>query len=125
MYRHLLKSKIHQATITGAELHYEGSLTLDEELMIAADLITNEMIQVVNVNTGERFTTYVIPGPRGSGVVQLSGAAARLGHPGDLVILMAQAEYAPEEWATHAPRTVLVDQHNRIVNQIASVAGRA
>ena len=88
MLRRLMKSKIHRATITSADLHYEGSLTIDEDLMEAADLVSWEEIQVVNVNNGSRFTTYVIPGPRGSGTLQLNGAAARLGLPGDLVILI-------------------------------------
>ena len=79
MQRHLMKSKIHRATITSADLHYEGSLTVDEDLLDAADLVTYEEVQVVNVNNGSRFTTYVIPGLRGSGTIQLNGAAARLG----------------------------------------------
>jgi aspartate 1-decarboxylase len=89
MRRRLMKSKIHRATITSADLHYEGSLTLDRDLMVEADLVEFEEIQVVNVNNGQRFSTYVIPGPAGSGVVQLNGAAARLGMVGDLVILIA------------------------------------
>jgi len=125
MHRHLMKSKIHRATITGTDLHYEGSLTLDQELMTLADLITNEMIQVVNVNTGERFTTYVIPGPARSGIVQLNGAAARLGHEGDLVILMAQAEYTPEECLTHVPRVVHVDENNHPIFDEGTVIKRA
>ncbi len=92
MRRRLMKSKIHRATITSADLHYEGSLTLDTDLMDAADLVEYEEIQVVNVNNGSRFTTYVIPGPAGSGVLQLNGAAARLGMPGDVVILIAYAD---------------------------------
>ena len=89
MQRHLMKSKIHRATITSADLHYEGSLTVDEDLLDAADLRTHEEVQVVNVNNGARFSTYVIPGPRGSGVLQLNGAAARLGMAGDLVIVIS------------------------------------
>ncbi len=115
MQRHLMKSKIHRATITTTDLHYEGSLTIDEDLLDAADLVTNEEIHVVNVNTGSRFTTYVIPGPRGSGVVQLNGAAARLGHPGDVVILIAYGVFDETEAERHTPRVVFVDERNRVV----------
>jgi len=115
MQRHLMKSKIHRATITAADLHYEGSLTVDEDLLDAADLVTYEEVQVVNVNNGSRFTTYVIPGQRGSGTIQLNGAAARLGHPGDLVILISYGLYADAEARRHAPRVVFVDERNRIV----------
>lgn len=109
-----MKSKIHRATVTAADLHYEGSLTLDEELMEAADLLEFEEIQVVNINNGARFSTYIIPGPRGSGAVQLNGAAARLGMAGDLVILISYGDYADDEAAGHVPRVVFVDGANRI-----------
>ena len=115
MLRHLMKSKIHRATITSADLHYEGSLTVDEDLLDAADLVTYEEVQVVNVNNGARFSTYVIPGNRGSGVVQLNGAAARLGQPGDLVILISYGVYSEDEAERHSPRVVFVDPKNRIV----------
>ena len=115
MLRHLMKSKIHRATITSADLHYEGSLTVDEDLLEAADLMEYEEIQVVNVNNGARFNTYVIPGPRGSGVLQLNGAAARLGLPGDLVILIAYGAYTEQEAAHYQPRVVFVDEKNRVV----------
>ncbi|HEX5385967.1 MAG TPA: aspartate 1-decarboxylase [Gemmatimonadales bacterium] len=115
MLRRLMKSKIHRAAITASDLHYEGSLTVDEELLEAADLATYEEIQVVNVNNGTRFSTYVIPGPRGSGAVQLNGAAARLGLPGDLVILIAYGSFSEAEAARHMPRVVFVDERNRIV----------
>ena len=115
MQRHLMKSKIHRATITAADLHYEGSLTLDQDLLDAADLVVHEDVQVVNVNNGARFNTYVIPGPRGSGVVQLNGAAARLGMPGDLVIIIANGVYDEAETARHVPSVVFVDASNRIV----------
>jgi len=114
MQRHLMKSKIHRATITSADLNYEGSLTLDEDLMQAADLLRNEEIQVVNVNNGARFTTYVIPGPPGSGVVQLNGAAARLGMAGDLVILISYGVFEDVEAQKHRPHVVFVDNRNRI-----------
>jgi aspartate 1-decarboxylase len=115
MQRHLMKSKIHRATITSADLHYEGSLTVDQDLLDAADLLNYEEIQVVNVNNGARFTTYVIPGARGSGVVQLNGAAARLGLPGDVVILIAYGVLDDEAAQRFVPRVVFVDERNRIV----------
>lgn len=115
MRRRLMKSKIHRATITAADLHYEGSLTLDTELMAAADLVEYEEIQVVNVNNAQRFTTYVIPGPAGSGVVQLNGAAARLGMVGDLVILIAYGDVEEGDVAAFEPAVVFVDESNRRV----------
>jgi aspartate 1-decarboxylase len=115
MQRHLMKSKIHRATITSADLHYEGSLTVDEELLDAADLASYEEVQVVNVNNGARFSTYVIPGPRGSGVLQLNGAAARQGLPGDLVIVISYGVYSEAEAEQHSPAVVFVDSQNRIV----------
>jgi len=114
MLLRLMKSKIHRATITSADLHYEGSLTVDEDLLDAADLVEFEEIQVVNVNNGARFTTYLLPGPRGSGVIQLNGAAARLGSPGDLVILISYGEYTDQEASHHSPRVVFVDDRNRM-----------
>ncbi|HEU4569146.1 MAG TPA: aspartate 1-decarboxylase [Gemmatimonadales bacterium] len=114
MLRHLMKSKIHRATITSADLHYEGSLTVDQDLLDAADLVVNEEVQIVNVNNGHRFSTYVIPGPRGSGVMQLNGAAARLGLPGDLIIVISYGVFDEAEAKKHQPRVVLVDGHNRV-----------
>ena len=121
MRRHLMKSKIHRATITSADLHYEGSLTLDSDLMAAADLVEHEEITVVNVNNGQRFSTYVIPGAAGSGTVQLNGAAARLGLPGDLVILIAYGEFEESEVAGHRPSVVFVDGSNHPVRATLSV----
>jgi aspartate 1-decarboxylase len=115
MQRHLMKSKIHRATITSADLHYEGSLTVDENLLDAADLVAHEEVQVVNINNGARFSTYVIPGPRSSGVMQLNGAAARLGLPGDLVILISYGVFTADEAKRHSARVVLVDGQNRII----------
>lgn len=116
MRRTLCKSKIHRATLTGADLHYEGSLTVDRDLMDAADLLPFEKVQVVNVNTGARLETYVIEGPRASGAMQLNGAAARLGMPGDLVIVMSYGEYdAAELTPDFAPLVVFVDAANRPV----------
>lgn len=115
MRRRLMKSKIHRATITAADLHYEGSLTVDSNLMAAADLVSYEEVHVVNVNNGSRLVTYVIPGPAGSGVIQLNGAAARLGMAGDLVIVIAYGEFDDaDEVASHQPRVVFVDAANRV-----------
>jgi aspartate 1-decarboxylase len=115
MRRSLCKSKIHRATLTGADLNYEGSLTVDRALMDAADMLPYERVQVVNVNNGARLETYLIPGDAGSGTVQLNGAGARLGAPGDIVILMTYAEYDDSELADgFAPTVVLVDAQNRI-----------
>lgn len=116
MRRTLCKSKIHRATLTGADLHYEGSLTVDRDLLDAADLLPFEKVQVVNVNTGARLETYVIEGDRGSGTIQLNGAAARLGMPGDLVIIISYGEYEDDELDdAFAPRIVFVDAANRRV----------
>jgi aspartate 1-decarboxylase len=115
MRRTLCKSKIHRATLTGAELNYEGSLTLDRALMDAADMLPYERVQVVNVNNGARLETYLIPGEPGSGVVQLNGAGARLGAPGDLVILMTYGEFEDGEVDDRfTPRVDFVDAQNRI-----------
>ena len=114
MRRTLCKSKIHRATLTGADLHYEGSLTVDRDLMDAADLRAFEKVQVVNVNNGARLETYIIEGARGSGTVQLNGAAARLGMPGDLVIVISYGEYDDAELTPDfQPRVVFVDERNR------------
>jgi aspartate 1-decarboxylase len=115
MRRILCKSKIHRATLTGADLNYEGSLTLDRALMDAADMLPYERVQVVNVNNGARLETYLIPGEANSGIVQLNGAGARLGAPGDIVILMTYAQYDDGEVdATFTPRVVQVDERNRM-----------
>jgi aspartate 1-decarboxylase len=113
MQRHLMKSKIHRATITSADLHYEGSLTVDQDLLDAADLLKYEEVQIVNVNNGARFSTYVIPGPRGSGVIQLNGAAARLGMPGDLVIIISYGVFDTAEAEDYQPTVVFVDGANK------------
>ena len=115
MRRTMCKSKIHRGVLTGADLHYEGSLTVDRDLMDAADLLAFEKVQVVNVNNGARLETYVIEGERGSGTIQLNGAAARLGVPGDLVIVISYAEYKEAELEGFEPKVVFVDDRNRIV----------
>lgn len=108
----MLKSKIHRAVITQAELDYIGSVTIDESLMEAAGLVEYEHVHIVNVNSGSRIETYVIAGERGSGVICLNGAAARAGQKGDPVIIMAYADMTPEEAAVNRPRVVFVDNSN-------------
>jgi len=108
-----MKSKIHRATVTEANLNYVGSITIDEDLMEAADLWENEKVQVVNINNGARLETYVIPGPRGSGVICLNGAAARHAQPGDKVIIISYALMTEEEARSYKPRIVLMDEANR------------
>lgn len=115
MYRTMMKSKIHRATVTEANLNYVGSITIDENLMEQADLLENEKVQIVNNNNGARLETYVIPGPRGSGVICLNGAAARLVQPGDTVIIISYAQMSQEEVRTHQPTVVFVDENNRPV----------
>jgi aspartate 1-decarboxylase len=115
MFRTMLKSKIHRATVTQADLHYVGSVTVDEDLMDAADLLAGEQVAIVDVTNGARLETYVIAGPRGSGVIGINGAAARLVHPGDLVILIAYGSMDDAEARTFVPRVVFVDAGNRVV----------
>jgi aspartate 1-decarboxylase len=110
----MLKSKIHRARVTHADLHYVGSITVSEELLEAADLLPGEQVDVVDINNGARLTTYVIPGVRGAGVIGMNGAAARLISPGDLVIIIGYAVVADADAHTLAPRVVFVDEHNRM-----------
>jgi aspartate 1-decarboxylase len=114
MQRTMLKSKIHRVTVTQADLHYVGSVTVDEDLMDAADLLPGEQVAIVDITNGARLETYVITGPRGSGVIGINGAAARLVHPGDLVILIAYGIMETAEARTFEPRVVFVDADNRI-----------
>jgi aspartate 1-decarboxylase len=116
MLRVMMKSKIHRATVTQADLDYEGSLTIAAELMRAADILPFEMVHVYNISNGERFETYAIEGEEESGVICLNGAAARKGAPGDLIIITTYATYEGLELAQHQPRLVLVDRHNRLKN---------
>ncbi|MCX5654300.1 MAG: aspartate 1-decarboxylase [Planctomycetota bacterium] len=111
----MLKSKIHRARITETHLEYEGSITIDQRLMDAAGLVEGEGVLVANLNNGSRQETYALKGRRGSGVVRLNGASARLGAPGDRIIIMSFAYLAPEEVRKHKPRKVVVDDRNRIV----------
>jgi aspartate 1-decarboxylase len=115
MQRQMLKSKIHRATVTDCDLHYAGSITIDPDLMSAADLLPNELVHVLDIDNGERLETYVIEGTAGSGEVQMNGAAARLVHRGDRVIVIAYGLYSEEELEDHHPRVVHVDAGNRIV----------
>ncbi len=114
MRRTLMKSKIHRARVSAADLHYVGSITIDEDLMAAADLLPNEKVQVVDIDNGARLETYVIPGSPGSGDMCLNGAAARLVQPGDLVIVVSYAEFEDAEARGFEPTVVMVDEHNRI-----------
>lgn len=114
MLRKMCKSKIHRATVTDVNLHYEGSITVDRDLLEAADILPYEMVQVLNINNGERFETYAISGPSGSGTVCLNGAAARLAMPGDLVIIIAYGDYEDKDLRDWAPKIVHVDAENRI-----------
>lgn len=113
--RTMLKSKIHRATVTQADLHYVGSVTIDEDLIDAAGLLPGEQVAIVDVTNGARLETYVIPGARGSGVVGINGAAAHLVHPGDLVILIAYAQMDDATAREYVPSVVHVDAQNRII----------
>ena len=115
MMRIMMKSKIHRATVTQADLDYVGSVTLDAALMEAADLLEGEQVAIVDITNGARIETYVIPGERGSGVIGINGAAAHLVHPGDLVIIMSYAVLDDAEARALQPCVVHVDAHNRIV----------
>jgi aspartate 1-decarboxylase len=115
MMRIMMKSKIHRATVTQADLHYVGSVTIDADLLEAADLVEGEQVAIVDITNGARIETYVIPGPRGSGVVGINGAAARVVHPGDLVIIMSYGLFEDQQARELHPRVVHVDETNRIV----------
>jgi aspartate 1-decarboxylase len=115
MFRTMLKSKLHRATVTQADLHYVGSVTIDEDLMDAADLLAGEQVSIVDIDNGARLETYVIPGPRGSGVIGINGAAARLVHEGDLVIIISYCTVTDAEARTLRPNVVFVDADNRII----------
>lgn len=110
MRRTLLKSKIHRATVTGSDLNYVGSITIDADLLDLADIVEHEQVHVVDVNNGARFETYTIAGERGTGVMQINGAAARLVHTGDVVIVMSYAQYEREEVREHQPVVINIDE---------------
>lgn len=115
MLRTMFKSKIHRATVTQADLHYVGSVTIDADLLDAADLLPGELVHIVDITNGARLETYVIEGERGSGVVGINGAAAHLVHPGDLVIIIGYAQVTDAEARVLRPRVVHVDHRNRVV----------
>jgi aspartate 1-decarboxylase len=114
MLKQMLNAKIHRATVTEANLEYEGSLTIDRDLMDAVGIIPFERINVYNINNGERFDTYAIDGSRGSGTIGLNGAAARKGMKGDLIIIVTFGTYTEQELETYHPRIILLDEQNRI-----------
>ncbi|HWA74910.1 MAG TPA: aspartate 1-decarboxylase [Polyangiaceae bacterium] len=117
MKLNVFKSKIHRATVTHADLSYEGSVTVDANLLDAADILPYEAVHIWNVTRGTRLMTYALPGPRGSGAICINGAAAHLNSPGDLVILATFAEMTREEARVHAPTVVRVDSRNRILDE--------
>ncbi|MFM2057435.1 MAG: hypothetical protein RLY71_1820 [Pseudomonadota bacterium] len=112
MFRTLLKSKIHRATVTHCELHYEGSCGIDEDLLDAANLCENEQIHIWNINNGERFVTYAIKAPRGSGIFSLNGSAARRAAVGDLIIIAAFGQVHDDQVKAHVPKLVFMDEQN-------------
>ncbi|MBI1248579.1 aspartate 1-decarboxylase [bacterium] len=118
MLRTFLRSKIHRATVTQADLNYVGSITIDSNLLEAAEILPHEQVDVLNVTNGQRLTTYAIPGEAGSGIIGINGAAAHLVSPGDLVIIVCYAQYTEAEIKQHRPRVVLVDQENRVTDCI-------
>jgi aspartate 1-decarboxylase len=115
MLRTMMKSKIHRATVTQADLHYVGSVTVDEDLLEAADLLPGELVHIVDITNGARLETYTIAGARGSGVIGINGAAAHLVHPGDLVILIGYGQLETEQARALEPSVVFVDGDNKIV----------
>ncbi|GIM48148.1 aspartate 1-decarboxylase [Collibacillus ludicampi] len=123
MLRTMMKSKIHRAIVTEANLNYVGSITIDEEILKAVNILENERVQVVNNNNGARLETYVIPGPPGSGVICLNGAAARLVQPGDTVIIISYALMDEEEARNHKPIVALMNEDNTIAELIHEVHG--
>ncbi|MCI5224265.1 MAG: aspartate 1-decarboxylase [Candidatus Electrothrix sp. AR4] len=118
MQRTMLKAKIHRATITEADLNYDGSLTIDQDLLEASGILPFEKVKVYNINNGERFDTYAIKGEAGSGVIGLNGAAARKGHVGDLIIIVTYAQYDNDELDDFSPTILLCDEANRIRERI-------
>ena len=122
MTRTMLKSKIHRATVTDCDLHYVGSITVDPDLLEAADILEHEQVHVVDVDNGARFETYTIAGERGTGEMKVNGAAARLVHRGDTIIVISYAQYTREEMEHYEPRVVHVDRENQIIAADAQVA---
>ncbi|MEM9136083.1 MAG: aspartate 1-decarboxylase [Cyanobacteria bacterium P01_F01_bin.42] len=116
MHRTFLASKLHSCTLTGANLNYIGSISIDEALLQAAQISAYEQVQIVNMNNGARLMTYAIKAPANSGTIELNGAAARLGAPGDRIIVMTYAQLSNDEAASHEPKVVFLDEHNRVVD---------
>jgi aspartate 1-decarboxylase len=125
MQRTMLKSKLHRVHVTHAELHYEGSCAIDDDLLEAADIREYQQIDIYNINNGERFTTYAIRAQRGSGVVSINGAAAHKANPGDLIIIASYAMYNEIELQKYHPQLVYVDECNRIISQRDSIPVQA
>jgi aspartate 1-decarboxylase len=121
MFRTLLKSKIHRATVTDADLHYEGSVSIDSALMDAADIRPHEHVHIWDVTNGNRFETYALPAPRGSATICINGAAAHLAKKGDIIIITSFAVLPEEKVNSHEPKVVLVDAHNQIAKTQSSV----
>lgn len=122
MLRTMMKSKIHRATVTQADLHYVGSVTVDEDLLEASDILPGELVHIVDIDNGARLETYTIAGERGSGIIGINGAAARLVHPGDLVILIAYGQMETAEAKAFEPKVVFVDTDNKIMGTSADPA---
>jgi aspartate 1-decarboxylase len=120
MFRHMMKAKLHKARVTEANLNYVGSVTIDEDLLDAVDMLPNEKVQIVNNNNGARLETYIIPGERGSGVVCLNGAAARLVQKGDVVIIISYGLVSEDQVKRHEPKVAIMDENNRIIEMIAT-----
>ena len=118
MQRTMLNAKIHRATITQADLNYEGSLSIDKNLMESAGIIPFERVHVYNINNGDRFETYAIEGEAGSGIIGLNGAAARKGHVGDLIIIVTYGSYAPEDLDEYEPVILLLDENNNVKQKL-------
>ena len=114
----MFRAKIHRATVTQADLHYVGSVTIDQDLLDAADILPNERVDIYNITNGNRLSTYALSGARGSGVIGINGAAAHLVSPGDLVIIAAFGNYTEEEARALVPNVVLVDAHNKIIDPV-------
>lgn len=119
----LMKGKIHRASVTEADLHYQGSISIDRTLIDAGGFLINERVEIYNIDTGARFATYVIKAPRGSGIVGLNGAAARLAIPGDKVIIVAYASFDEDETRVFKPHVVLVDEENRLLPNLTEPLG--
>jgi aspartate 1-decarboxylase len=120
MFRTMMKGKIHRARVTEANLNYVGSITIDQDILDAVDMLPNEKVQIVNNNNGARLETYIIPGPRGSGVVCLNGAAARLVQEGDVVIIISYAIVPEEKLETYQPKVAIMDEKNNILEMIGT-----